>query len=147
MQVLRLWMHEPNLFSFFSTISKPEFQRDELGKLHEGVHWVSNLPANSVIKIDNAYHQKCFINCEIHNLFILQLGKQILQQEHICNHLWFLILNSVWPHSNFANTVLKSTIFRHYCACPKRRNWGGKNTNRSRIVEPTIQRKTYRNVP
>lgn len=22
----------------FSTISKPEFQRDELGKLHEGVH-------------------------------------------------------------------------------------------------------------
>lgn len=47
----------------------------------------SNLPANSVIKIDNAYHQKCFINCEIHNLFILQLGKQILQQEHICNHL------------------------------------------------------------
>lgn len=29
---------EPNLFSFFSTISKPEFQRDELGKLHEGVH-------------------------------------------------------------------------------------------------------------
>lgn len=81
-----------------------------------------------------------FINCEIHNLFILQLGKQILQQEHICNHLWFLILNSVWPHSNFANTVLKSTIFRHYCACPKRRNWGGKNTYRSKIVETTIQR-------
>lgn len=70
-------MHEPNLFSFLVQLANQNFNEMNSETSRRGP-LSSNLPANSVIKIDNAYHQKCFINCEIHNLFILQLGKQIL---------------------------------------------------------------------